>query len=122
MGLFCVIMCTMKVHKLEQPQRTFFFERHDGSIIAVNEREAWSIYNNRNQMLGVRYERPKLIGTSEGLKMFQAVKESHELFKTDQTQAIARLKTGEQEELEAARGNIVPPRDMDKMGTAKEFI
>lgn len=112
----------MKVHKLERPQRTFFFERYDGSIIAVNEPEAWNLYTNRTQTVGWRFTPPKLIGTSEGLIMYEAVKEAHELFKTDPDGAQERLKRGHQEELEKARGNIIPPRSADKMGTGSEFI
>lgn len=112
----------MKIHKLEKPQKTFFFERHDGSVISVGEREAWNIYNNRNQVVGWLIPKPKLIGVSDGMKMYEAVKKAHEVFVTNPDEAQNILRQGNVDELEAARGNIVAPRNADKMGDGAEFI
>lgn len=112
----------MKVNKLEQPKKTFFFERHDGSVISVGETEAWNLYARKNQVIGVEIPRPKLIGVSDGKMMYQAVQDAHKLFAEDPEKAFERLRKGEQEELEAARGKITLPRNMDKQGDGAQFI
>lgn len=106
----------MKINKLEQPQKTFFFERHDGSIIAAGEQEASTLYYKKNQVIGYDFPKPKLIGVSDGKLMYLAVKEAHEIFRTDQNAAMERLRKGHDEELEVARGHIEVPRNFDKMG------
>lgn len=121
--LFCFdIVYLMKVNKLEQPKKTFFFERHDNSIISVGETEAWNLYARKNQVIGFEIPRPKLIGTSDGKLMYQAIQEAHKLFAEDPEKSFARIRQGEKEELEAARGNIIPPRNMDKQGDGAQFI
>ena len=112
----------MKANKLEKPQKTFFFEREDGSVIAVGEYEAWNLLKNRNQIIGVRTYPPKLLGVSNGQKMYEAVKEAHAIYLTDQELAKDRMRRGFDEELEVARGNIVQPRNPDKQGDGAYLI
>lgn len=101
-------------HKVEAPQKTFFFERFDGSVICVQEVEAHNLLKGRGKALGPVRTRPKLIGVSDGTKFHQAVVEAHALHKSGETQkALDRLRQGEQEELESARGHIERPRDFD---------
>lgn len=116
------IIWNMKVHKLEKPQKTFFFERQDGSIISVGEQEAWNLHARKNQVIGQDIPKPKLIGVSDGMKVHQAIKEAHEIFRTDSEAAQERVRRGHDEELEAARGHIILPRNFDKMGDGADFI
>jgi hypothetical protein len=104
----------MKIHRLEPPQKTFFFERKDGSVFPTDERDAWRIINGRNQTYIVG-DKPKLIGVSDGKLFHQAVMEAHEMFEKDPEGAKQRIKDGQQEEQDFARGKIEMPRDFDKI-------
>ena len=112
---FCVIMYLMKINKLEQPQTTFFFERPDGTTYATHEAEAWGVYSGKNQMLGFRVPRHKLIGTSDGRKMYQAIVEAHQMV-NEPEKAQERIRKGYDEELEVARATPRAPRNMDTIG------
>jgi hypothetical protein len=98
--------------KVEPPEKTFFFERHDGSIISVKEPEAWRIVTGRNQAY-LRYPIPKIIGVSDGTTFRNAVLEAQELAKTDLEAAKARIRKGYDDELAAARGHVESPRNFD---------
>lgn len=101
-------------NKIENPQKTYFFERFDGSTICVQEVEANNLLKGRGKVIGPVQARPKLIGVSDGTKFHQAVTEAHALHAEGKIkEALARLKQGEQEELEAARGHLERPRDFD---------
>lgn len=112
----------MQPNRIEPPQKTFFFERHDGSIITTNEAEAWRIINGRIQTY-IRKPAPKLVGVSNGEKYYRAVIESHELARVDpvtgvlslenKEKALQRLRDGWKEEFEAAKGHIEHPRNFD---------
>lgn len=100
--------------KSERPQKTFFFERPDGSTFSVNEAEAWNVYTGKNQIVGFQTVRPKLIGVSDGSKVAQAIIEAKEIFKTEGFEkAQQRVKQGHEEEIESARGHIEKPRNFD---------
>ena len=104
----------LKPNKVENAEKTFFFERHDGSVVAVKEQEAWHIMTKGNQKVGVVMPLPKLIGVSDGSKFRQAVMDAHKLHAEGKTdEARERLRQGEAEELEAARGHIEHPRNFD---------
>lgn len=98
--------------RIDPPQKTFFFERYDGSIISVGESEAWRIATGRNQAY-LKYPAPKLIGVSDGTVFRDAVIEAQALGKTDIEAAKARLRKGYDDELTAARGHIEQPRNFD---------
>jgi hypothetical protein len=109
--------------KVENAQKTFFYERPDGTIFAVQEKEAWNIAKNRNQIAGVRTYPPKLIGTGDGTRFQKAVQDAVALEAAGKPdEARARLLEGEQEELEAARGTVIHPRNMDKAGDGAYLI
>lgn len=109
---------SIKPHIVENPQKTFWFERHDGSIFNTNEREAWTIYNGRVQTY-IRAPRPKLIGVSDGRVFQQAVIESHQLFKDGkEEEAKERMRRGRDEELESGRGNVQKPQNYDSVDSA----
>lgn len=104
----------MKTNMVEPATKTFFFERHDGSVIPVQEYEAFVLLKGGNKVLGPYQIPPKLIGVSDGTKFQQAVSEAHALVREGrQEEARARLKQGEAEEFEAAKGNIERPRNYD---------
>lgn len=107
-----------------QTNRTYFFEREDGSIICTEEREAWGLYSRVPQVLGKRTYPLKFIGSSDGKKYQQAILESQQIYLETNNLAKAqeRLRQGEKEELEIARGNLVPPRNQDKMGTGASYL
>lgn len=106
----------IKTNKIEVAQKTYFFERHDGSVIAVQEVEAWNLLKPKQPVIG-RYTPPiKLIGVSDGTKFQTAVQEAHALHSQGMIEeAIARLRKGEEEEREAARGHIEMPRNFDSI-------
>lgn len=102
--------------KVEQAQKTFFFEREDGTIIHCGATEAWTIWSGRNQVLGRRPERFKLVGTSDGRTFQKAVEEAQKLMRTvGLTEAQERIRKGEQEELAIARTHIEAPINCDEM-------
>ena len=104
----------VKPNIVEGAQKTFFFERHDGSTFSCQEREAWALLNNPPKVLGPRQNPPKLIGVSDGTRFALAVKESHALFKEGkQEEALARLRAGHQEEFEVGIGHIEMPKNFD---------
>lgn len=99
---------------IEEAKDTYFFERHDGSIIHVQEREAWDILKGGNRVVGPYINPPKMIGVSDGRLFQKAVQEAHALHREGKTEeAKERLRQGEREELEAARGKFKRPRNYD---------
>jgi hypothetical protein len=106
-----------KIHRLEKPRKTWFFERHDGSIVAVGNDEAFFILKGNNN-----YHRTmKMIGCSDGVTFHNAVVESHNIFRTTQDIKLAqeKLREGERAEIEKARGNMERPIDPQFAGTRK---
>jgi hypothetical protein len=100
--------------KVEGAEKTFFFERHDGSILSVQEREAWGIMKGRTSIVGFRHKQPKLLGVSDGQIFQRAVLESQSLIREGKVEeARALIRKGQEEELEKARGNMIMPRDFD---------
>lgn len=110
--------------KIEEAERIYFFERPDGSRIFAKDREAWNLYSRRPQILGKYTQAFKLLGSSDGTTYQQAVREAQEIyFQTNDLQkAQDRLRKGEFEEFEKAKGNLTPPPDYDKMGTGAKYI
>lgn len=105
--------------KIEETERIYFFQRANGSIIFTKGREAWNLYARRPQVLGQYVPKFVFLGSSDGTTFQQAVRESHEIYRTTQDLAKAqeRLRQGEKDELEKARGNMIPPPNYDKMGS-----
>lgn len=103
------------LNTIEPPQKTFFFERPDGSIVPTNEREAWDLIKTGPKIIGQRLLPYKLVGVSDGTKFHQAVMEAHQMFKEGKpmNEIQARMKQGEAEEFELAKGKIEMPRDFD---------
>lgn len=101
----------------ERPEQTFFFEKGDGKVFCCNEKQAWDVYMARGQIIGYRdAPKPKLIGVSDGTIYFKALREAKEIFEKEGLEASqARIKQAFNEELEAARGHIVRPRNFDEI-------
>ena len=100
----------------EQAVPIFFFEKSNGSIIAVKEDEAWELYARKQQILGKHARNDfTLIGKGDGTIFQKAVWEAKEMGKTDIKAAQEIIRKGQAEELEACRGNIIPPQNMDTM-------
>jgi hypothetical protein len=96
--------------------QVFFFERNDGQIIATEEREAWGLYARPLQILGTnRKVNYKLVGTGKGNIFREALMKAQQVGKTDIKQAQEIIRKGQQDELEACRGHIIAPRNMDKV-------
>lgn len=110
-------LTSVKPNKLEEAKKVFFFERNDGSILAVDEVQAWSLWARKQQMLYKHGKRPdfKLIGTGDGEIFRNAVMEAQAVVSTDLKKAQQILREGEAKELEACRGKIIAPRNMDTM-------
>lgn len=103
--------------KSYRPERTFFFQRENGSIFSVGEAEAWSIYTGKLQTVGIRNIPPKLIGTSDGLIFNKAVQEAREIFKVSGIEAAqAHIRQGHSAELEEAKKHPQKPRDFSSVG------
>lgn len=99
-----------------QMNKVFFFERNDGQIIATEEREAWNLYSRRPQILGTnRKVEYKLVGVGDGNIFREALSKAQVAGQTDVKEAQKILKEGQQAELEACRGHLVAPRNMDKI-------
>jgi len=100
--------------KRENPERIYFFEKENGSIIFAKEHEAHRIYRRRNQVIGQDKEKIKFLGSSDGVIFFKAVEEAKVIFNQKGLEAAQeRIRQGEKEELEVARGQMIPPRNMD---------
>lgn len=95
------------INKVEKAQKTWFFERPDGTTFACQQNEAWQILQKGNA-----YHRGlKLIGCSNGEIFRNAVAESHKVYAKTKSMAKARkvILEGEKAELAAARGNMELP-------------
>lgn len=93
---------------VEPAKRVFFFERSDGKILAVENQEAYNIYHRRPQNLSQRLSY-KLIGTGDGHIYAQARLDAQAAGRVDIEEAKKILAKGQQDELEACRGKIIPP-------------
>jgi len=103
-----------KQGKVEPNQRTYFFEREDGTTFFAQAQEAWSIYKGRNQIIGFERPRIKFIGSSDGSIYRQAVIEAQQIFRQEGLEkAQERLRRGADEELASARGQMIPPPNFD---------
>lgn len=102
--------------------KVYFFERSDGQILAVDEMQAWNLYSRKQQVLGKskKFEF-KLIGVGKGEIYKNALMEARLVGQTDVEKAQEILKKGQADELEACRGNIIMPKNMDKMGDPNAF-
>lgn len=100
--------------------RVYFFEKSDGTRIFTEEKEAWSLCTRAPQILGIRTYPFKFLGSSDGRLYSQAIAECKQIMNEtgNLQEAQARLKRGEEEEFAVAKGNMVYPRNMDKMGPA----
>lgn len=108
--------------KIEEAQRIYFFERSDGQIIACQENEAWSLYTRRPQVLGKSKRMEfKLVGTGDGNIFREAAMRAREAGKNDIKEAQKILKEGQEAELAACLGKIIPPTNTDKMGDPNAF-
>lgn len=102
--------------RTEKPQRIFFFERKDGSVFHAQEQEAWTLYSKGTQVIGFERDRPRLIGVGDGAIFSEAVAEAKKVAATNLQESQEMIRKGISDELEACRGKIIAPRDMDKVG------
>lgn len=111
-------------NKVEDVRKIYFFQKENGEVFAVqSDEEAWQLWNRRNQIIGRETDRVKLIGTGDGKIFNEAVIESRELFKESGLEAAQeRIRRGEQEELNACKGNVVPPPNMDYYGSGADYL
>lgn len=101
------------VGKVEKSKRTYFYERKDGSIICVEEKEAWELHKKGFKQIGV----------SNGEIFRQAVIESQKIFTESGLQAAQeRIRKGERDEIEAARGKFQVPPNNDKIGNGASML
>lgn len=107
-------------NKILNKEPIFFFERSDGEILAVPEQQAWTLYSRRAQMLGKQPLTFKLVGTGDGTIFYTALREAQK--ETDINKAKELLKKGQQDEYEACKGKVIPPRNFDKFGDGAQFV
>lgn len=92
--------------KVYPPQKTFFYERPNGSVVCVEEKEAWTLHKKFKQ-----------VGVSDGTTFQAALMEAKRIFQEQGLEAAqARLRQGHEEELEKARGHFQAPRNFDTVG------
>ncbi len=102
------------VGKIEETQRTYFFERDNGTTFFTTGREAWSLIKRPTKVMKKETKRMKFLGSSNGQIFQKAVRDSHKVFR-EQGLSVAQevIRKGESDELEAARGNMVYPPNYD---------
>lgn len=97
-----------------RPQRTYFFQREDGTFFSTDEKEAWGIWSGKRQVIGEITRGPSYMGQSDGALYFQAIKDAHVLLANEGEEAArARLELGIQEEFEVAKKDKTIPRNHD---------
>lgn len=95
-------------------QRTYFFQREDGTIITADDASAWSIYSGKNQVIGEVKPKPKYIGQTDGTTYYKAVMEAQKVFKEKGFDASRDIMLqAEQESFEESKKNTTPPRNFD---------
>lgn len=103
-------------HKVDAPQKTFFFEREDGTVFGVNEQAAWNIYSGKAQVIGFRNKQPKLVGTSNGMIVNNSLMQAKVIFETEGIEkAQAYLRQAQELEIEEAKKHPEAPRNFDTM-------
>lgn len=111
--------------RFQIPQEpVFFFEKRVGNkteIINVLEKEAWQLWNNPPQYFWNKGRNAPVftyIGQSNGDAMVKGLREAQEMLNSKGLEASQeRIRSSILEELEEARKNPRPPRDMNKFGT-----
>lgn len=96
------------------PEKTFFFERPNGTTFACSTEEEASIIYQQKWF--------KFVGQSDGVQFYNALKEL-----ATRTPAIEEaqrvIREAEKAELEIARLNKTPPRNVDrKMGFSRNVV
>jgi hypothetical protein len=103
--------------QLQPTEKIFFLKKANGTILNMDERGAWNVLRGNQVFRGKRgkfRDEVEIIGVSDGLSYLQAVKESHEIFKTKGLDAAqAHLRNALNAELERCRGKIEMPRNYD---------
>lgn len=90
-------------------------------MIAVQEKEAWNLIAHPPQVLGQYTSRPRFLGSSDGKLYRDAVAKAQQMFieggKTLACLAECQkvMREAEAAELAVARGNMVQPRNADRM-------
>lgn len=89
-----------KMNKLERAKKTFFYERQNGSVISTNDvLDACRMHKKFKQY-----------GVSDGTRFERAVAEAHRIFMEQGLDAAQqRIRDGEKEEMEAAKGHFETP-------------
>ena len=104
-------LSTLRPNKLENAEPVYFFEINDGKVIATKGEEAWSLYSRKQQNLSNKVTF-KLIGTGTGEVFQDAVLKAHAIPSTIENlpQIKEILQKGFDDELNACRGKIIPPK------------
>ncbi len=99
--------------RVEPAQKTYFYERENGSVIAVNAKEAWEI----EQKCLRRLLQMKQFGVSDGKIMQQAIIDSKQVLKTQGLEAAqAKIREAFVLEQAAAKGHFERPPNADVVG------
>lgn len=94
-----------------RPKKTWFFQRGDGKIMAVEEKEAWQICYNRSTWKRRDF---RLLGTSDGTTYHRIVKES--IAEAQKLEPMIAKKNGELERYMQAEENLVVNEAVDMEG------
>jgi hypothetical protein len=106
------VVSEVKVGRPVVPQRTFFYERRDGSIIAMSEEEA-----------GLTGKFFRLLGVSDGQEYSRRITEIQKNLANLSVEDVHRLtKEAFQAELDIAKQTVERPRDMNKTGLEGESL
>jgi len=107
-----------------KPTKCFFFERPDGSIINVEEPEAWNIICGRVQLIGSGRQKFKYLGCSDGQVFHEGIMKARTILMNGGSVQESQkcIKEAEQKELEIAKTNPTRPSNQDKFGDGRNFI
>lgn len=109
-------------NNIPPPEEIYFYERSDGSIVALNEREAWNSSKIQN-LSGNIDKKFKQIGVSDGTIYNKAIEEAREIFTTSGLKASQeRIRKGYMDELEAARGHFKKPRNFEAVDLSGDVV
>lgn len=100
-----------------KPKKTWFFERGDGKILAVEEREAWQICYNRSTWKRRDF---RLLGTSDGTTYHRIVKES--IVEAKVLEPKIAEKNAELERYQKAEENLVINETVDMEGDPSDVV
>ena len=90
----------LKIGQIPKPENMYFYERSDGSVIRLSEKDAAKVHSKF-----------KFLGMSDGMIYFNKLKELQQNFQNLTMGEIQEaMRQAERDEIECARGNMKIPQ------------